>query len=71
MTPKEIGQLIKRRRLERRKTQMDLARICGISQSRISKIESGDTDLNVVDAEKILRTLGIAVDAIFRSKKGR
>ena len=42
-------------------TQQQIARITGISQSRISEIENGQTDPKLSEVEKINEALGLAL----------
>lgn len=56
---KEIGKRIKELRIERRLNQTALAKACNCTNSKISKIETGDYDsLTVDDIKSIADKLG-------------
>ncbi len=50
---------IARIRAQEGMTQADLARACGWTQSRISRIESGSAPIKLRDLERIAATLGV------------
>jgi len=53
-----IANLVERRRAAGI-TQVDLARVLGTDQSRVSKIERGERRLDVIDYLRICRALGV------------
>lgn len=55
----QIGDILKRKRLDLDLTQMDLANRSGVTQSMISKIESGSADNASID---VLRKLAKALN---------
>ncbi|MFG2841870.1 helix-turn-helix domain-containing protein [Kitasatospora sp. NPDC048296] len=54
----DLAETLRRLRLEAGLTGDRLSARCGISQSKISKIETGKITPNLVDVERILRALG-------------
>lgn len=58
-----IGRRIGARRQQLELSQTDLARMIGISPSRISDFERGaKTDCNLSTAKRIARALGVSID---------
>ena len=59
----EFGQKVKLRRDQLGWTQTELAKTIGLTQNRISKIESGDlTQLSFKNLRALARALGVSVD---------
>jgi transcriptional regulator with XRE-family HTH domain len=55
------GQLLRATREEKGLTQMELAAALGKPQSFISKIESGERRLDLVELREVCRALGITL----------
>lgn len=60
----DIGQKIKYFREERNLSVDEFAKLIGISQTQILKIEAGDTNFNLLTLEKILTVLDIKLRII-------
>lgn len=60
----EIGANIKQLRLAQAKGQTEVAKALGISVPALSKIESGQTDLNLSRLAQIAKYFGVAICAI-------
>lgn len=60
----DIGQKIKYFRQERNLSVDEFAKLIGISQTQILKIEAGDTNFNLLTLEKILTVLDIKLRII-------
>ena len=58
---KNLGLLIKYYRLARNMTQQDLSRLSGVSNSTISKLESGNYIPTIRLLEKILKVLSLQI----------
>lgn len=56
---KRIGEKIKQARLRSKKTQQQIADLCGISKSLLSKIENGQTSSAVATLSKISQALDV------------
>lgn len=57
----EIGKKIKYFREERNLSVDEFAKLIGVSQTQMLKIEAGDTDFNLLTLEKILTILDITL----------
>ena len=55
---KEIADFIRKKRRQKNKTQKDIAKHLGKSESTIRNIENGRSSINVEDLFKILKYLG-------------
>lgn len=60
----DIGQKIKYFRQERNLSVDEFAKLIGVSQTQILKIEAGNTDFNLLTLEKILTILDITLRII-------
>ena len=60
-----IGLEIKRQRLARRIKLREIARLIGVSQGMLSKIENNQTNVSLDMLESICKVLGVAVSEIF------
>ena len=60
----DIGKRIKYFREERNLSGAEFAKLIGISQTQILKIEAGDTNFNLLTLEKILTVLDIKLRII-------
>jgi DNA-binding XRE family transcriptional regulator len=56
-----VGSTIKRKREEKKLTQMELAKLSGLPQSHICRLEAGVHSPSMKTLEKIARALGVAV----------
>lgn len=63
----QIGEFIKTRRREFRLTQTYMSQRTHISQSQLSKIETGRAEVNLSELEKILGVLSVEIS--YREKK--
>lgn len=57
------GELLEALRLSRGLTQTQVAQVTGISQAALSKVESGDTDLDAEKWDRIADLMGVPVSA--------
>ena len=66
-----VGKQIRKTRQNKNLSQRDLANKIGyLSQSQISKIESGYRKTTVQDLIEIANALGVPVDELISAKKG-
>lgn len=65
---KRIGQNIKRIRLSKGLTQVELGDLCGSEKSSINRIESGRTNPTVTTIKKIAEQLGVSISDIFEAE---
>lgn len=65
---KKIGKNIKRLRLAKGMTQLDLAAECAMEYSNIARIEAGNTNPTVRTLLKIARALGISLSELVKYK---
>jgi len=63
-TTQTLAMEVREARLEKRLSQRDLARISGISQATISKLEAGTTDVMLETAEDLLFALGKKLEVV-------
>ncbi|MFD1848528.1 helix-turn-helix domain-containing protein [Oceanobacillus bengalensis] len=64
----KIGQKIKQLRLRQKKTQQQIADVCGISKSMLSKIENGQTASAVATLSKISEALDVSLSWVLDDK---
>jgi transcriptional regulator with XRE-family HTH domain len=63
MLARQLGILVKERRLLRQLTQHELARLAGVSRTALSRIESpGATSSRTEVVDRVLRALGVRID---------
>ena len=62
--PKEIGERVRRARMEKGMTQAQLARSLCVSAPFVSNIEQGKQTMNAVTLRNICRTLDVSADWI-------
>jgi integrase len=55
----QAGAILRKFRTERGMRQVDLAQAAGITQSIISELETGETDMSVYYARKMAQALGV------------
>ena len=60
---KKIGERIKRLRIQKGISQIELARVIDVSQTHMSNIENGNTGISLWTAVKISRELGCSIDS--------
>jgi len=65
---KKIGENIKRIRVKKGYTQLDLAVECGMEESNIGRIENGNTSPNIKTLLKIAKGLGVSLSELVRIK---
>lgn len=63
---KQIGERIRKYRIEKRISQQDLAELSKLSPPHISNIEQGKVNCSITSFVKILSALDISADAILR-----
>lgn len=66
---KKVGQNIKRIRLEKGLTQVELGYLCDWEKSTIYRIETGGTNITLLNLKKIGEGLGVSVDELTKIKK--
>lgn len=67
----ELGKRIKQLRKEQRRTQDEIAELCGFTISLLSKIENGKTTPPVSTLVKIANALGVKVSDILENRSTR
>ena len=67
MSSTNVGEVIRKLRLERGMTQRDLRWKCGLSEATVSKIETGDHSLIPGSALKLAKALGVPVSRFFKT----
>lgn len=60
---KKIGESIKKLRIQKGLSQIELARVIDISQTHMSNIENGNTGISLWTAVKISRVLECSIDS--------
>ncbi len=70
---KKVGQNIKRIRLQKGLTQVELGYLCDWEKSTVYRIETGGTNITLLNLKKIGESLGVSVDELikFEDKKKR
>ena len=63
---KEIGYKIKNRRIEMGMSQDELSKISGVQRCQISKIESGQVDVQISTIEKLASSLNMVLPELFK-----
>jgi DNA-binding XRE family transcriptional regulator len=58
--------LLRQARLDAGLQQQDLAKLLGTSQSVISKIETGDRQLDILELRQVCRALGLSLEEFVR-----
>ena len=64
----QIGKNIKRIRLKKGLTQLDLAAACGFEESSIGRLENGKTNPTIKTLVKIATALGTKLADLVKSK---
>ena len=63
MLARQLGNLVKERRLLRQLSQDELARLAGVSRTAVSRLESpGATSSRTAVVDRVLRALGVRVE---------
>lgn len=65
---KKIGKNIRRIRVKKGLTQLDLAAECEMEESNIGRIENGNTNPTVRTLLKIAKALGVSLSELVRYK---
>ena len=60
---KKIGERIRKLRIQRGISQIELARAIDVSQTHMSNIKNGNTGISLWTAVKIIRELGCSIDS--------
>lgn len=58
---KQIGQLIRKYRVEKNITQENLALLCGIDRSYLGRIERGEVNISIEKLYEIANTLKVHI----------
>ena len=59
----QLAALVKERRMLRQLTQLELARLAGVSRAAVARLERPDAAcVSLGVADRVLRTLGVRVD---------
>ena len=66
---KKIGERIKRLRIQKGISQIELARVIDVSQTHMSNIENGNTGISLWTAVKISRGLDCSIDSFADEEK--
>ena len=66
-----LADLIKALRLEFGQTQVDLAARLGVSQSYVSKLESGELRVDLIEARALSEALGLSLGALVERLEAR
>lgn len=69
LTPKQLGQILKRCRAQRRLTQLEAGSRVGLKQSTVSTIEADAAPSRVASLYKLLSSLGL--ELVLRDKTAR
>ena len=67
-TPKQIGEVIRRRRIEAGHTQTELGRLAGLRQATISQVENGSKAAQIESVCLTLAALGLEILITDRSQ---
>ena len=65
---KQIGKNIKKYRVKKGLTQLDLAAECGVEESAIGRLENGNTNPTVKTLLKLSKALEIEITALVKLK---
>ena len=65
---KQIGKNIRKYRLKKGFTQLDLAATCGFEESSIGRLENGNTNPTIKTLLKIAKALGVKLNELTKIK---
>ncbi len=68
---KKLGQNIKRIRIERGMTQVELGYACDLEKSSINRIEAGRTNATVNTLKTVADALEVSVEELFKTEKAK
>jgi transcriptional regulator with XRE-family HTH domain len=57
----KTGEIIRQKRIEKDLTQVELAKLSGVSQQRIQAVENGKHNLSFTATEKLLAVMGYEI----------
>jgi len=57
----KTGEIIRQKRIEKDLTQVELAKLSGVSQQRIQAVENGKHNLSFTATEKLLAVMGYKI----------
>ena len=60
--------LIKQRRKERKMSQQELAALIGVSQSTLSRIETGELRVTLAFLSEVATALDLTIEALYQDK---
>ena len=66
MLQKKVGKRIKEIRVEKKITQQELADLCGIEPSNMSRLEAGRANATLSTIEIVSKNLGVEPFELFR-----
>lgn len=61
-----LGQLLKKARVAKKRSQAEVARALGVSQPWVSMVEAGHLLLDAFDYARLAEMLGLSIDAVLR-----
>jgi transcriptional regulator with XRE-family HTH domain len=61
-----LGGTIRKLRLEKSMTQVELAMLCNFEKASMSRIESGKTNITIITLRKISKALDIEIKDFFK-----
>lgn len=64
----EIGGLIKKIRLQQKRTQQEIADLCGFTKGMLSKIENGKVIPSLATLSKVAKALGVKVSTLLENE---
>lgn len=65
-----MGDIIYQLRINQKLKQADLARMCGVSQQFINRIEKGKSSPSITTLVKLANALGVTTDVLLGQKNG-
>lgn len=66
MLQKRVGKKIKEIRVEKKISQQELADLCGIEPSNMSRLEAGRANATLSTLEAVSKNLGVEVIELFK-----
>lgn len=62
-----LGDRIKKLRLKKGLTQIELAMLCEFEKASMSRIESGKTNITIITLRKISKALDVEITELFKN----
>jgi len=66
---KKLGENIKRKRIEKNMSQVELGDLCDSEKSSINRIESGRTNPTTLTLKKVAEALSTPIEELFKFEK--